>query len=238
MSTKSVSEQHLLNHAEPLYIYIYIYSRRPCMFGDGCASTHCLFLHPEQAAAAAFEALALAEGLADDKVEDLLPARARPAVAVAPAPRPLALVPRASEKRSADVLKETIRMPEHLWIDATKRDISAFTERDPIERFWVVNAAHSMPSVLDLHFQSSATFSLVLDTLLDSTVRAHGEAWVLTGSGHHVPGQSHQARGGVLFEAVEVYLSEARAGQPWAWTPARDKNGHYGAFRVWATSQG
>ena len=36
----------------------------------------------------------------------------------------------------------------------------------------------------------------------------HGEAWVITGTGHHVARGSHQARGGKLFDVAKAYLDE------------------------------
>ena len=128
-------------------------------------------------------------------------------------------------------------VPAELWVAAELRDATgAFAEPDPLARFALVNRAHGARPVLDLHFQSAAAFARVLDTHLEAVLRAHGEAWVLTGSGHHVPSATHQARGGVLFAAVGADLAERaeRSGGTWLYAPARDKNGHYGAYRVWA----
>lgn len=218
---------------------------RRCLYGDGCTNGLCLFLHPADAADAAeraseraLERLALREPSEPlhaevvEPVDNLLPERARPAVAIAPAPAPLPLHARAAG--GVGGVGADVRLPDRLWIDAALRDAGAFHEREPLRRFALVNACHGLPGVLDLHFQSAASAPAVLDATLDAAVAAHGEAWVLTGSGHHVPTATHQARGGVLFEAVGAYLAEAAPGAAWRHAAAKDRNGHFGAYRVWA----
>lgn len=233
------------------------------MYGHGCTNPLCLFAHPEDPAVAAereaeraLERLALQEPLGAgapsvpwvDKVDNLLPERARPPVALAPTPAPLPLhrPPQSagsgaqpSNAAATPGLCADVRIPEGLWIDTARRDPEAFHERDPLARFARVNAAHALPTVLDLHFQSAASFAAVLDATLHRTLAVHGEAWVLTGSGHHVPSASHQARGGVLFEAVGQYLSGRAGGadgQHLRFAAAGDRNGHYGAYKVWTVA--
>jgi hypothetical protein len=200
------------------------YAKRPCMYGSGCTNPLCLYLHPQQAAEREMEGLAL---LDDDKPENILPPRTRVPIAVAPAPAPLPLHSRAAAAADADAT-----IPEEIWVPCAARDASAFHIASPLDRFAAVNVCHARADVLDLHFQSAGTFEPVLDELLDARVRECGQVWVLTGSGHHVPGQSHQVKGGLLYQAVGEYLSRRAAEGGWALAPARDKNGYYSAFRV------
>jgi hypothetical protein len=169
-----------------------------------------------------------------------LPPRARPVTVVAPAPAPLPLRALAPARGAPS---SVVRLPDALWIDESARvDASAaFAERDPLERFRLVSAPHGRADVLDLHFQSTASYRVVLDSRLGSAVRAAGAAgvWVLTGSGHHVPQQSHQARGGLLFESVGAYLRECvMQGAGWSFAPASDHNGHQCAYHVWPAGAG
>ena len=69
--------------------------------------------------------------------------------------------------------------------------------------------------------------------MLPAALEACGEAWVITGTGHHTNTRSHQrsAPGGVLHAEVEAWL------QAWEYTYSlgKDKGGHSGAFLVHAT---
>lgn len=206
---------------------------KPCAYGDSCTNPLCLYLHPSQAAQEAMERLALAaqpESGAGAKLDNLLPDRRAelPTVARAPAPRPLPLHPAASPAPA-----RATRLPEEFWVDSAARDArAAFAIPDPLERFAFVMGSHGLPATaLDLHFQSQATVGVVLDGRLRSTLREHGRAWLLTGTGHHA--QGHQQRGGVLFDCVGTYLREA-AGEPprFTFTPVVDANGHEAGYHV------
>jgi hypothetical protein len=139
-----------------------------------------------------------------------------------------------------------------MWlVDAARVDAaSAFAIADHMARFDAVNEPHRrrataepLPAtlattrgrggrvgVVDLHYQSSRTAPLVLDATLASQLAAHDEVWLITGTGHHTDRASHQraVAGGVLHAATKEYLEE----YGYAHHPAKDHNGHSGAFLV------
>lgn len=82
--------------------------------------------------------------------------------------------------------------------------------------------------VIDLHYQSVKTFAVVLRNVLPEKLREHGEAWIVTGSGHHVNRNSHQKSGGVLETAVHSWLTS----NSYKFVKGRDKNGFGGALLV------
>lgn len=111
-------------------------------------------------------------------------------------------------------------------------------------RFGYVNAQHSSSShpedcfVLDLHFQSCKGVGQVLDQIipqcldyLESSFGANKNIWLITGSGNHVPVNSHQAKGGLLFETVLTQVL-ARTGDSCSVSEGVDPNGDKGAVRI------
>ena len=70
----------------------------------------------------------------------------------------------------------------------------------------------------------------MLDAVLPTALNRHGEAWVITGTGHHTAQASHQrkAEGGALRQSVEGYLRECGYDA----YPGKDRSGHSGAFLV------
>lgn len=126
-------------------------------------------------------------------------------------------------------IRKTIRVPQDLWI--AYRDASVFEVRDPFARFQRVQANHSRPDVLDLHFQSARTAKLILDYhLVDSLQKNSTGVWVITGSGHHAPTNSHQKLRGHLHAIVKDYLNERQ----FQFLVAKDNCGHAGAFFICA----
>lgn len=64
-------------------------------------------------------------------------------------------------------------------------------------------------ALLDVHFQSAKTITPVLNRFLVPALKKHDEAWIVTGSGHHVTvGHQRREGGGVLFNAVKRYLED------------------------------
>jgi hypothetical protein len=129
----------------------------------------------------------------------------------------------------------TMLIPQNLWQAHENRDASAFYISDPLERYYTVSGATtattSMVStkkthnIIDLHYQSIKTFTVVLDTILpdklallsppsDSRSQSPGNhshntsgIWIITGTGHHVNTQrTHQKGGSTLESAVLEYL--------------------------------
>mmetsp|Transcript_4209 Transcript_4209/g.13082 ORF Transcript_4209/g.13082 Transcript_4209/m.13082 type:complete len:371 (-) Transcript_4209:890-2002(-) len=131
--------------------------------------------------------------------------------------------PRHTERRR----RRDVKMPQDLWVPV--RDASVFAIRDPLERYYRVVSKQYRAEVIDLHFQSSRTVGHVLDAVLEPTVNAHGHAWVVTGTGHHAPTDSHQKRNGVLFACVRDYLED----QGYDFALAKDARGYAGAFLVY-----
>eukprot|EP00563_Minutocellus_polymorphus_P016226 CAMPEP_0181057650 /NCGR_PEP_ID=MMETSP1070-20121207/20365_1 /TAXON_ID=265543 /ORGANISM="Minutocellus polymorphus, Strain NH13" /LENGTH=850 /DNA_ID=CAMNT_0023137081 /DNA_START=348 /DNA_END=2900 /DNA_ORIENTATION=- len=124
-------------------------------------------------------------------------------------------------------LTQYAKIPQGLWLGSERRDSSVFHITDPMERFAEVAKNNTREDVLDLHFQSIKTFSVVLSTVLDEMLETC-DVWVVTGSGHHVDNSSHQKRGGVLEEAVTSWLDS----HGYVYARGRDRNGHGGAVLV------
>ena len=127
--------------------------------------------------------------------------------------------------------RRDVKMPQELWVPV--RDAHVFDIRDPLERYYRVASRQRSPEVVDLHFQSSRTAGQVLDAVLEPTIAVHGHAWVVTGTGHHAPTESHQKRSGVLYHCVHEYL-DANA---YDFAVAKDSRGHAGAFLVYGILQ-
>jgi hypothetical protein len=152
-------------------------------------------------------------------------------------------------------------MPTELWLPDTSHSNYFHMYPDPMDRFIAVNRHHTtvlkhrkIPltlsrnedditenanavTLLDVHFQSLHTVTIVLDHFLPPALSSHAEVWIVTGSGHHVGGgqggHNHQRReeGGVLFQAVRRYLTE------WdmAFWIGKDGVGNFGSFLVRGT---
>lgn len=124
--------------------------------------------------------------------------------------------------------EKTVRIPQDLWNPHINRDAHVFHIPDPMERYEAVCATVSRDDVVDLHFQSTKTFGVVLADILPRKLRDYNEVWVVTGTGHHVGSSTHQKGGGALESAVLSWL--AREG--YDFVRGRDRNGHTGAILV------
>ncbi len=123
---------------------------------------------------------------------------------------------------------KTVKIPQNLWSPFYNRCSNAFHISDPLARYKEVSSSTLRDDVIDLHFQSIKTFPVVLSTILPEKLRDHEEIWIVTGSGHHVSGNSHQKGGGVLENAVVGWL----ASNDYIFLKGKDKNGHSGACLV------
>ena len=82
--------------------------------------------------------------------------------------------------------------------------------------------------MIDLHYQSTKTFGVVLAQVLPEKLKEYDSVWVVTGSGHHVGSKTHQKGGGALESAVLSWLST----EGYDFVRGRDRNGHGGAVLV------
>lgn len=177
----------------------------PCKWGLNCRSANCLYLHPEPVPE---------------------PEPEKPTV---PGVLTIKTKPKAKRKMESIAYPGYFLKPvdPSIWTHEVSRDASCFKIQDPLDRYHEVNKGVSRIDVMDLHFQSSVTVEHVLDECLYEKLNAliqqplpleviksgtetqHYESlgvWVITGSGHHAPRDSHQAQGGVLFRTVFEYL--------------------------------
>jgi hypothetical protein len=122
----------------------------------------------------------------------------------------------------------TVRIPQDLWNPHENRDATLFHIPDPIERFNKVSATVKRRDVVDLHFQSTKTFSTVLYTILPQKLTELDEVWIVTGTGHHIGSKTHQKGGGALERAATNWLME----QGYNCAKGRDRNGQGGAILV------
>lgn len=124
-----------------------------------------------------------------------------------------------------------VDIPMEVWNAHENRDSSAFYIADPIERYHVVSKTVRRSDVLDLHFQSTKTFGLVLSRLLPMKLSENPEGvWIVTGTGHHVGSRTHQKGGGALEAAVTNWLYD----QGYEFAKGRDRNGQSGALLVFS----
>jgi Smr domain len=163
-----------------------------------------------------------------------------------------------------------VDIPQDLWNAHENRDSSVFYIADPIERYHAVSAASLSSSmttmarqpqqqqqqcdnIIDLHFQSTKTFGIVLESILPTKLERHllqqqqdyykkssGSSsssssassppgvWIVTGTGHHVGSKTHQKGGGALEQAVLEWLTE----HGYDFLRGRDRNGQGGAVLV------
>ncbi len=127
----------------------------------------------------------------------------------------------------------SVKVPREIWVPL--RNARVFEVQDPLERYRMVAANHDRRDVVDLHFQSSRTAPVVLQHVLDTAIRANPSGvWVVTGSGHHAPRNSHQQKKASLFNFVGDYL----ASQGYSSTIAKDHNGFAGAYLVQGPARG
>jgi hypothetical protein len=147
-------------------------------------------------------------------------------------PQPRAGAVNANNKKNI----RTIPIPLEIWNVTENRDAAVFAMYDdPMERYAAVQRQrqkqqqnNAQDNVMDLHYQSLATFPVVLDTLLDGLLEQHGTVWIVTGTGHHVGRRTHQKSGGALEAAVLSYLTE----HGYSFKQGKDKTGQGGALFV------
>jgi hypothetical protein len=158
-----------------------------------------------------------------------------------------------------------VDIPQDLWNAHENRDSFVFYIANPIERYHAVSASSSSSSssttttatttaartpqrdnVIDLHFQSTKTFGVVLEAILPAKLERHllqpqdyypkgnsgsnsaNGVWIVTGTGHHVGSKTHQKGGGALEQAVMEWLTE----HGYDFLRGRDRNGQGGAVLV------
>lgn len=122
----------------------------------------------------------------------------------------------------------TVRIPQDLWNPHENRDSSVFFIADPLERYNKVATTVGRPDVIDLHFQSTKTFGVVLSSILPKKLSEKDEIWIVTGTGHHVGKKTHQKGGGALESAVIQWLTD----EGYNFSCGKDRNGLGGALLV------
>jgi hypothetical protein len=122
----------------------------------------------------------------------------------------------------------TIKIPTDVWTPHESRDSSVFHIADPMSRYERVQAGLRRDDVVDLHFQSTKTFPVVLSTALPEKLAKFPQVWVVTGTGHHVGTRTHQKGGGALESAVVEWLQQ----EGYSFLRGRDRNGQGGAICV------
>lgn len=109
---------------------------------------------------------------------------------------------------------KSVKIPQDLWNQHINRNSRAFNIQDPLERCKEVSKSVTRDDVVDLHFQSTKTFPIVLSTMLPQKLREHDEVWI-------VSAQKVEA-------AVLTWLEE----EGYSFVRGRDRNGHCGALLV------
>lgn len=173
---------------------------KPCKFGPKCWTEGCLYNHDSP----------------EESVQT--PAVPRSSAPVVVASGPVFKVDSVHEAPTISNLP-SVKIPVSVWRTYPDNIAEeAFGIENPLERFAFVNSrAKSAPTVvenegcfvLDLHFQSTKTVGTVLNQIFPQCMRylsadegSRGNIWLIVGTGRHVPNGSHQARGGVLYDAV------------------------------------
>jgi hypothetical protein len=195
-----------------------------CKFGNSCKTKGCLYKHGSSS--------------------PLLTPTSGGHVSLSSAPVILATGPLYVEPPSLKETLEKVNIPRGLyltWDDSLAGH--AFNIKDPIERFGFVNDQHGNVDhpedcfVLDLHFQSCKSVLVVLDQIipqcidyLESPLGENKQIWLVTGAGNHVPKDSHQQKGGVLYDTVlDTVLAKAKG---FSIAEGLDANGCRGAVRI------
>ena len=200
-----------------------------CRFGASCKTNGCLFKHPPQGSCSS----------SDSSPHSPITTPKRVPTVVATGP-----VYRASTAPAATPSFETVPIPKGVYLsydDALATQ--AILIKDPIERFGLVNQQQSAAPedcfVLDLHFQSCKTVLTVLDQVLpqcieylESPLGQSKNIWLVTGSGRHVPLNSHQVKGGVLLETVLSAVIARTADIKLEISVGTDALGNRGAVRI------
>ena len=175
---------------------------KPCRFGRGCYTEGCLYNH--------------SGGEGPEVVSDHSIKTPQAPIVMASGP-----VFHAETIQEIPTIRNlsSVKIPDSVW--RTYPDniaVEAFSIQNPIERFAFVNSkAKPAPSiiddegcfVLDLHFQSTKSVEVVLSQIFPQCIKylaadfgtKGNNIWLITGAGSSVPA-GHQARGGVLFDAV------------------------------------
>jgi hypothetical protein len=122
----------------------------------------------------------------------------------------------------------TVRIPQDLWNPHENRDPTVFYVAEPLERYRQVNTSVQRSDVIDLHFQSTKTFHVVLSVILPLKLNEMNQVWIVTGTGHHVGTKTHQKGGGALEQAVIQWLIDEK----YDFTRGKDRNGLGGALLV------
>lgn len=123
-----------------------------------------------------------------------------------------------------------VDIPTDVWCAHENRDASVFHIADPMERYYAVAATRRpyRSDIIDLHFQSTKTFAIVLAKVLPEQL-PNGHVWIVTGTGHHVGAKTHQKSGGALESAVMTWLTQ----HGYNFAKGRDRNGQAGALLVY-----
>lgn len=134
-----------------------------------------------------------------------------------------------SSSTSIESSVPTVRIPQDLWNPNENRDSAVFHIADPIERYHQVSLMNRREDIIDLHFQSTKTFGVVLDQILPSKLQQVPDGiWIVTGTGHHVGNKTHQKGGGALERAVIMWLQQ----EGYTFWRGKDRNGLGGALLV------
>ncbi|GKY99754.1 hypothetical protein MPSEU_000929300 [Mayamaea pseudoterrestris] len=131
-------------------------------------------------------------------------------------------------KRLQPATIPTVPIPQNLWNPHENRDSSVFFINDPMERYLQILKSVRRNDVIDLHFQSTKTFSAVLSNVLPAKLETMSSVWIVTGTGHHVGSQTDQKGGGALEAAVLDWLQV----EGYNVYKGRDRNGQGGAILI------
>ena len=122
----------------------------------------------------------------------------------------------------------TVRIPQDLWNPHENRDSTIFYVAEPLERYRQVNTSVQRSDIIDLHFQSTKTFHVVLSVILPLKLNEMNQVWIVTGTDHHVGTKPHQNGGGALEQAVIQWLIDEK----YDFARGKDRNGLGGALLV------
>lgn len=131
-------------------------------------------------------------------------------------------------KAAAAGKTKTVKIPQDVWSPHINRNANVFQIPDPMKRYNEVKKSVTRNDVIDLHFQSTKTFSGVMSTVLPQKLSEHSEVWIVTGTGHHVGRSTHQKGGGALESALLQWLES----EGYVHFRGRDRNGFGGCILV------